>query len=54
MWIVVFWVVTPRGLVGGSQRFGGAYRFHPQIREDDDRVSAKSPHHEDTGREVTR
>jgi hypothetical protein len=25
--IVVFWVVTPRSLVGGYERFGETYRF---------------------------
>jgi hypothetical protein len=30
--IVVFWVVTPCGLVGGHQRFGGTYRLHLQAQ----------------------
>jgi hypothetical protein len=29
---VVFWVVTPRCLVGAYQRFGGAYRLQIQSR----------------------
>jgi hypothetical protein len=28
--IVVFWVVTPCGLIGGYQHFGGMYRLHPE------------------------
>jgi hypothetical protein len=28
MLAVVFWFVTPYGLVGGYRRFGEAYRFH--------------------------
>jgi hypothetical protein len=30
--IVVFWVVTPCGLIGGYQRFGGTCHFHFQRR----------------------
>jgi hypothetical protein len=30
--MVVFWVVTPRGLVDGYQRFGGTYYLHLQER----------------------
>jgi hypothetical protein len=28
MSMLVFWVVTPCGLVNGYQRFGGTYRLH--------------------------
>jgi hypothetical protein len=27
MWIVVFWVVTPCGLIAAYQHFGGTYPF---------------------------
>jgi hypothetical protein len=30
VFINVFWVVTPCGLVGGYQRFGGTYCLHHQ------------------------
>jgi hypothetical protein len=40
--VVAFWVVIPRSLVGGNQRFGGTYRLllqgnppkFPQIQVD--------------------
>jgi hypothetical protein len=34
-----FWVVLPRCLVGGYQRFGGTYFLHFQYLEDHNRTS---------------